>query len=644
MVGAFEVKSQKILGSLNPQEGVWSIPYEFYPEDPDILSTRGSFFLVVDFETSPNVDLQLAAKIVIDEIKEKYYGDLEGTPLQALEKAVQSGKDKLSEIAKNHSTSITSFNFNLVCAVVWGRVLYIAQVGDTSSAIIRKGSLVDISNKTGGEIITSSGLLQPEDVIIIGTRLFESQFLDDSLTTKIAMLEELITKSPNAAQISVIVISFKKNILPNKRDLLSFFGSLKSKKVYKKHNTKKVYLKNETMDGKITTLGLQQNNQLLNEPNEDSKNLNNKDFGLDSKSSFKGDGMPKKRGRKPKRLFLPFLIVFLFVFIFLLNIKFRFFSLQKLNYKHSEQILSVDFDNAQKDLNILLSKNTSLESLQAFKDKIVSNSNLTKNQKSVLISKLNEKIEEINKENNKPKEIVFDFSVKNNSPRINSISLIKDTSVFVSDSGSDQAYIVDILPNGVKIRDLALGNSYIMAKFINNIYYILLKDSVYVGDSPENLKQISLDKPITDVKDFDVYFGNIYVLTESNILKYVKNGPLYKQTLWTDLPKDINYYSLSVDGNIYIASSKGLLKYYKGEKQDFDISNITSPLSVLTTRDENLLYILDSSNKIYTLDKDTKEIKQKKTLGTSAKLSVFAVSSKLFYASDFTRLYKFNKK
>ena len=66
----FDIKSQKILGSVDPHEGKWSIAYEYESDDPNLISTRGRLYLVVDFEGSAGIDLHLASKILIDSIKE----------------------------------------------------------------------------------------------------------------------------------------------------------------------------------------------------------------------------------------------------------------------------------------------------------------------------------------------------------------------------------------------------------------------------------------------------------------------------------------------------------------------------------------------------------------------------------------------
>src|SRR3989344_2549715 len=108
MPGNYDVKSQKIIGSVDPTEGLWSIPFEYEPDSAEQLSTRGRLFLVVDFEASPAIDLHLASKIIIDEVREKYYGDLDGTPLQVLENALISGKNKLLEITNANRESVSS--------------------------------------------------------------------------------------------------------------------------------------------------------------------------------------------------------------------------------------------------------------------------------------------------------------------------------------------------------------------------------------------------------------------------------------------------------------------------------------------------------------------------------------------------------
>ncbi len=109
------------------------------------------------------------------------------------------------------------------------------------------------------------------------------------------------------------------------------------------------------------------------------------------------------------------------------------------------------------------------------------------------------------------------------------------------------------------------------------------------------------------------YQGNIYILDQkTGILKFVaaQNGfgktDYFKGTL-PDLSKA---QSLAIDGSIWILTQDGkILKYTKGEQDNFAITGLDKPLNnpskIFTNRDIDNLYILDKGNgRIVKLDKN----------------------------------------
>jgi len=205
------VKSQKFLGSINPVNGLWSIPFEYTPEDEKVLQDKGILFIVIDFESIEVINLSLISKILIDEIKEHYYGNIEDTPLNALENAVNRGKEKIESILKKHGALTNSVNYDLSASVFWKDILYLAQVGKTTTYLIRKGKIYDIGNDTNGEVMTASGILEEDDSVIISTKQFKEDFKGENLVLNLGNLENLIQKSLLPQSVSTVLIAYNKN-------------------------------------------------------------------------------------------------------------------------------------------------------------------------------------------------------------------------------------------------------------------------------------------------------------------------------------------------------------------------------------------------------------------------------------------------
>ncbi|PIR43029.1 hypothetical protein COV24_04875 [candidate division WWE3 bacterium CG10_big_fil_rev_8_21_14_0_10_32_10] len=642
-MSAYDTKSQKILGSFDPQDGVWSIPFEYDPEDSNLISTRGLLYIVVDLEASPSVDLHLASKIIIDEIKEKYYGDLDGTPLQALETAVISGKNKLQEIALSNKESVSSLNFNIVSCVVWGRVLYVAQVGETSCLIIRGGEVVDISNKTSGEVMTSSGLLESEDVVLIGTKAFEQNFNNNTLIQNIGNLENLFKNSPQAASLSAVMIRFKKSMVPTKKDfsnLVSNLGGSASKnptlpaKSEQKETTAPVEKEAVDTSKAINSLGS------FNTPPIKQETASEK-----SLYTNKIEQPDLKRGRKPKKLFKLLGALFLIVALFFGG--FKAFPLVKNKFIKTTDISVVDISGYRDRFNTLNKNNAKLEDYKSLQNDLqtelstdVSNEDLIS-----LIKDVDSKVQKLT-ETSKIEEqhVFFDFKTKNEGSNINKLTDLEDK-ILVSDIGASQAYLIS--KDEKSVEDIAVGDDYLTSTYYDNNYYVLTKNSVFVGSSVDLLKEYSFDEPLSSAKDVEVYFDNIYVLSGSKIYKYALNGDTYIQSVWADLGGD-NLNSITIDGDIYVTDTSVINKYYTGEKQDFTLNNmpedLKEPLFVTTARGDTTLYVLDK-NYLYKINKDSGDFSERISIeDVHIVPQSFLLDGSDVYISNGSRLFKIGLK
>jgi len=627
----YDIKSQKILGSFDPIDGVWSIPYEFDPDDINVLNSRGRLYMVLDFEGSSNIDLHLASKILIDETKEKYYGDSDGTPLQALEKALISGKDKLKEIAKTNDSSVKSLNFNVACAVVWGKVLYVAQLGESAVLLVRNGEVLDIGHKTSGEVLTSSGILESDDVFILSTKKFNDSFNNSLLLEKLGSLEEEFKKSDSPASFSAVVVMFKKSMLPNKRDIVGIVSSL-SKRSAKIDVDTSTHL-NENLDLNSPEENVEK--VLENDPDlssitslTDIPSSANQETGVSSVLATERN--TKKDFKKPNKKTL---MVAGFGLIATGILVGSYFFIPKINLFKKDAVTIATLDVSEFNLKF---------------ENLVSN-NADKQEYEVLLSDLNKEIENgnsdtdlqvlkvkiensINKFDSNSDSSIFNFKVKSDSSAISSLSAFNND-ILISDRGAKQSYVfTDEEP--FKIADLPKNDNYLITLSSEDNLYILTTKAVFIGPNSSNLAEFSLDTEIANFTGAVEYLGNIYVLANGSIYKYIKGDGTFTRSIWAENVGNFN--DLAIDGSIYLVGNEGVTEYYVSEEQEFN-TNITNAVGVYTNRDLDYLWIL-LDKKLVKVDKKSGE--ELTTVDLNFSAQHFTVLEDSAFLSSGSKLYK----
>lgn len=596
---SFDVKSQKILGTPTPGEGVWSIPFEYDPEDSEMLSTRGKLYIVASFKADTQVDLQLASKILIDAIKEHYYGDLDGTPLQALENALNYGKDKLQQSAQGGGSA--SIKINIVCCVVWGSILYIAQSGDTASLIIRGGEVSDISHKTGGEVMTTSGILENEDVVLITTSQFEQEFNSENLISKLSNIDSLVSASQSAPLLSAVIIRFKKSVVGAK-DIASFMPGFRRKKKPEQvspQNSKPVGFENsdnKPLDdtGVITSLNSETPASLEIKQNSPAQAPEKKQFELKSKTG---------KGRKPKKLMVTSAAVLLVALM-----SFGVFKLYSsfTNNSHESNISVIVGETFQSQFDLLNSKDSSVEEYKKLRDEIKEEVEGGNVELYDLLSDVDKKIAELEESDKNSIDAYYDFRAKNDNSSVNNIEFFKGD-LLISDKGANQAYL---LTEGdeISIKDIAGSNEYLITTSDTSNIYVIEKNKVFVGASPDTLKEYPIDSQISSADDAVIYFGNIYVLSENKIIKLEESGGTYTSSDWGAVE---NGNAIAIDGSIYVSGKDDITKYYTGEKEDFELTGaddaFKSNIAYLGT---NNIYVL-GSGVLYTFNKESGNFSEK---------------------------------
>ncbi|MFA4941628.1 MAG: hypothetical protein WC582_03485 [Patescibacteria group bacterium] len=204
-----------------------------------------------------------------------------------------------------------------------------------------------------------------------------------------------------------------------------------------------------------------------------------------------------------------------------------------------------------------------------------------------------------------------DFSNLNNQANISNIELINNK-IFSGDSGQKTIYTLNLEDNSVTaITDLSQPINYLELPFSDNsknVFYLNDSSIIDLNVDANKLSSLSINLPegAQNIAATGNYNNKYYFISkkDSQIYRYTKSESGFSgREKWTVAAKNFSYpVSLSIDGQIYVLEANGqVLKYLKGEKQDFNLDVIdpplTSPKKIVVSQDLEFIYILEPANK-----------------------------------------------
>lgn len=188
---------------------------------------------------------------------------------------------------------------------------------------------------------------------------------------------------------------------------------------------------------------------------------------------------------------------------------------------------------------------------------------------------------------------------------------ILDGKLYVVDSASDRLVSIDpVKKSGVVIagKDV-LGEAKLIASYPGKIEVFSDKGIIECTVlSTQCSVKIKFDSGWGEIKDMSMFTGNIYLLTSKNIWRHQtsESGFGNKQS-WADLTAGD---SLAIDGNVWITRGGELLKYIRGDKENFSVSGLDKPLG-----NHLQIYTNDEAEKLYVLDLDNSRLVSLKKTG-----------------------------
>ena len=205
--------------------------------------------------------------------------------------------------------------------------------------------------------------------------------------------------------------------------------------------------------------------------------------------------------------------------------------------------------------------------------------------------------------------------------------------------GQGQIYKIDIKSkssekiNGVDSAKLGFA--------LDNNAFVLSAGNVFKVDLASGRNEKIIEGQ--DGSDLAVFLGNVYIVSTSGIYKFVPIEKGYADGAnYLDAGEIFDASSgLAIDGNVWVTRGNQILKYLRGERQEFEVSGMTASLGQLgkiyTTADSDNLYVVDVANSaLLVIGKDGvyKRAYQASEFGRATGLVVDEVSGKMYISVD----------
>ena len=135
---------------------------DFYvPPDPQLAARKGSIYLVADGMGGHQAG-EVASQGAVEAAIKHYYADTSRDVGRSLVRAVQAANQQIHAQARS-DPSKSGMGTTLVAAVILGRKVYVANVGDSRAYLINKSSMTQITeDHSWVEEQVRAGLLTPE--------------------------------------------------------------------------------------------------------------------------------------------------------------------------------------------------------------------------------------------------------------------------------------------------------------------------------------------------------------------------------------------------------------------------------------------------------------------------------------------------
>ena len=535
----------------NPTPYGWSQAY-----------SAGKLFAVISLEKNQDEEekdyLNVVGKEILNTLEQEFF-TLETKDLESIKQAAIA---TLGKVPQNVSLSF-------VVGSIVGNVLYLYILGNGKADIKRSGTLgtlLEANNQGNDSLKEASGFLQEGDVLILQTRKFSDvisdstllEFLENSTITDASEnIAPLVHEKENPTA-SAIIVNYKE---PTVTEAFT--------------SEEKPVSEVETVQQPVQEQGENKTEYFAAENGQPKTSFLTKI--VSPFAIFKRLRMPTASGlSQPRKIIL--LIVVVIVILFVGSV---FFALQKQGNEKVQSQFNTIFPTALKkyeegqslmDLNQTLAK----DSFEQAK-KILNDGKSTLPVGSDEEKKITELLAKI--------DSALGSSAISESVNAAEVNL------------SESPYLL------VQTKENALD----FTKDDKNTYLVDASELASIVNGQTSSKTLfENDKDWKDVGGIAVYNTNLYLVDKdkNQILKFVNTGSEYQKSNYFSesvTPDFSKAVSIAIDNNVYVLFSDGnVVKYFKGQAQDFSLKGLDKPLSnpikIYANTDFDNIYVLDKGN------------------------------------------------
>lgn len=532
----------------NIDKNSYSIAHQFTKPEDELLRKRGQLFLAMSISTDGSFDLPAATKLFIEHVNGRYYVLNEYSPLKNLEKSFKSGLNLLenfrgTEDSHHLGNPVFKTKISIAMALIWNRVLYTINLGDNANYIIRGSGARDMNIEPAEMVNINSLILEDDDVIMIGTEVFEKNFPVKTIIENLTGISQRMANSEDSESMSLVLIKVNEQKTEkkskNKTPLLlhnSFFNYISNLK-NKLRKEKGLSDEFEVFQSKKTT------------PISSISGLNSE------KTDLTHSTISSKPIRiNTKKQYSPVTFIVGLLLIIMLGIGGLFV--------YRESTIKPNPTNSQN----------------------ISNNRDFKNSENQGISE------------KKPPEItaplIIDIETLSKSINLSSYGLFGENKIIFYSDADNSVYIYDISKKERLKVDITSDNINKIRCF-TKFCILASNEIIYVLDpnTPEKIDKYNYDLS-EDIIDVSTYGTSGYLLTPQNIYTFRigDQDPVFKSWI-TTADKLSGGRSMLINTDIYVLDNNIVKKYASGRRSNFDIKSDGSETSGLVNSIKSSLYL-----------------------------------------------------
>ncbi len=609
-----------ITGTAEPKDNAYSKTFLYRPPDKDLRAHRGEVYACLSLASpDPSLDQESLANQTLTCFSDSYFGQKQGSVLDALSKATNQAQARALELTHREGGQIP-LDFSLVAVVVWGKAAFVNTTGGGFAALFRGGELLP---ETANRLFSEE--LKDKDVIVLATPLFATRIGQEKIAESLCKipfeelslnLKEIVSQKEEQSRLAAIFLKAEIEEVPGEEEVIEILEVPKQEPMY-------------------TPLLRAFQNVLLKFQFPSTKFQISTNFQIQNKlktiwSFFHRKREPEvylkeqKPGGRGKKFALVSTLVVLLVISILTT---RWWNRRNERNKEVRNLLIQAKEKiAQGEQAISVNKERAKKLLDEAQDSLGQVAGMQVSQKEIegLQTKMGEILQQAYNTEKLEPQLIADLGLKIDNGEFK--ELIKlGGKLYSLDAKSGKFVEVD-LENESKLEILrpsttlssspsAEGSSLGVEDGASSKLLAGYLDSLYTFDPEQGIVEINrcigsaevaipIDLNWKEISGLKTFLGNLYLLDPPNnrIFKYI--------AIETGFSKFINYFSqnvnlsnatgFTIDGAIYLLFGDGRVeKYLGGAREEFALSGLYPPFNdascIYTNSDAEKLYIVSGN-------------------------------------------------